>query len=145
MSKKDKEDNLTDIQKIVNHYFHTKGYSLDEIKKDAKKKEIVYSRHTKPAKQLLELAENVKEAKEALTTVAEWAKSRNLDYSIETVLQKWLELDELEPKKKKKRPYYNDRPMVKSERDNKWYVIDKDGEWLEFAGKKEDIEWREED
>jgi len=35
--------------------------------------------------------------------------------------------------------------MVKSERDNKWYVIDKDGEWLEFAGKKEDIEWREED
>ncbi|MFW6283155.1 MAG: hypothetical protein ACOC1P_03840 [Minisyncoccales bacterium] len=142
---KEKDKNLTDIQKIVNHYFYTKGYSLEEIKKDSKKEKIIYSRHTKPAKQLLELADSVEKAKKALTTVAEWAKSRNLDYSIETVFKKWLELDELKPKKKKKRPYYNNRPMVKSERDDKWYVIDKDGEWLEFAGKKEDIKWREED
>jgi len=33
-----KQTKETDIQKIVNHYFHTKGVSLDKIKKDAKKR-----------------------------------------------------------------------------------------------------------
>ena len=38
--KKQREE--TNIQKIVNHYFETKGLSLEEIKKDAKKKKIIY-------------------------------------------------------------------------------------------------------
>ena len=32
--------------------------------------------------------------------------------------------------------------MVWSESKKKWYVIDKDGNWLEFVGKKSDIEWK---
>ncbi len=140
-SRKKKQEE-TKIQKIVNHYFYSKGLSLDKIKKDAKKKKIVYSRFTRPAKQLLELAGSTKKAKSAITKVAEWAKSRNLDYAIETVFKKWLELDRLKPKEIVKKPYYRKNPMVWSETKKKWYVIDRDGTWLEFADKESEIEWK---
>ena len=132
----------TDIQKIVNHYFYSKGLTLEKIKDNAKKKKIIYSRFTRPAKQLLELAGSVRKAKKAINKVAQWAKSRNLDYAIETVFKKWLELDRLKPKEVIKKPYYRGDPMIWSEAKRKWYVIDKTGKWLEFAGKESDIEWR---
>jgi hypothetical protein len=130
------------IQKVVNHYFKTKGLTLEELKKSAKKQEIIYSRYTKPAKQLLELSGSIEKAKESITKVANWANSRNLDYTIETVLKKWLEIKNLEPKKIEKKPFYRGDRMVKKR--GKWYVIDNQGEWLEFAGKEEDIVWKEE-
>jgi len=43
----------TAVRNIITHYFQTKGLSLSQIKKNAKKKKIIYSRFTKPAKQLL--------------------------------------------------------------------------------------------
>ncbi len=132
----------TAIRQIVTHYFKTKGLSLAQIKRDAKKRKIIYSRFTRPAKQLLELAGSVDKAKQAITKVAEWAKSRNLDYAIETVFKKWLELDRLKPKEIVKKPYYQGNPMVWSETKKKWYVINEYGEWLEFAGKESEIEWR---
>jgi len=138
--KKRKEE--TKIQEIVNHYFYSKGYSLDQIKKDAKKEKIIYSRFTRPAKQLLDLAGSVKKAESAIDKVAEWANSRGLDYAIETVFKKWLELDRLKPKEIVKKPYYRGNPMVWSETKRKWYVIDEQGSWLEFADKEEEIEWR---
>ncbi len=140
--KKKKEEQETAIQEIVNHYFYTKGLTLGRIKNDAKKKKIIYSRFTRPAKQLLELAGSIKKAKKAISKVAEWAKSRNLDYAIETVFKKWLELDRLKPKEIVKKPFYQDDPMVWSETKRKWYVVDKDGNWLEFAAKESEIEWR---
>ncbi len=132
----------TAIQKIVNHYFYSKGLSLEKIKKDARKKKIIYSRFTRPAKQLLELAGSVKKAKNAISKVAEWANSRGLDYAIETVFKKWLELDRLKPKEIVKKPYFLGKPMVWSQAHKKWYVIDGNGEWLEFAGKDSEVEWR---
>jgi len=132
----------TAIRSIVTHYFKTKGLSLQELKKSAKKQKIIYSRFTKPAKQLLELTGSVEKAKEAIDKVAEWAKSRNLDYAIETVFKKWLELDRLKPKEIVKKPYYKGNPMVWSETKRKWFVISPEGEWLEFAGKESEIEWR---
>jgi len=96
----------TDIQEVVNHYFSTKGLSLEEIKENSRKKKIIYSRYTRPAKELIELAGSTKKAKQAITTVANWAKSRNLDYSIETVFKKWLELYKLKPDEIIKKPYY---------------------------------------
>lgn len=137
-----KEPKETSIQKIVNHYFFTKGLSLEEIKKNAKKRKIVYSRFTRPAKQLLDLAGSVKKANSAINKVAEWAKSRNLDYAIETVFKKWLELDRLKPKEIVKKPFFQENPMVWSQTKNKWYVIGDDGEWREFAGDEKEIEWR---
>ncbi len=132
----------TAIRQIVTYYFETKEISLEQLKKDAKKKKIIYSRFTKPAKQLLELAGSVKSAKDAIDKVAKWAKSRNLDYAIETVFKKWLELDKLKPKEIVKKPFYRGNPMVWSKTKKKMYVIDEYGEWLEFAGKESDIEWR---
>jgi len=132
----------TAIQQIVTHYFETKGLSLEELKKSAKKRRIVYSRFTKPAKQLLELAGSIEKAKETMTKVAEWANSRSLDYSIETVFKKWLEMDRLKPKEVIKKPYFFDDPMIWSETKKKWYVIAPHGDWLEFAGKESEIEWR---
>jgi hypothetical protein len=140
--KSKKKEKETAIQQIVNHYFYTKGLSLEKIKHDAKKKKIIYSRFTRPAKQLLELAGSVRKAKAAMTKVAEWAKSRGLDYSIETVFKKWLELDRLKPKEVVKKPYYNKNPMVWSQTKKRWYVIDPEGNWLEFVGQESDIEWR---
>ncbi|MBL7053215.1 MAG: hypothetical protein ISS02_00935 [Candidatus Portnoybacteria bacterium] len=137
--KKKKE---TDIQKIINHYFYSKGLSLDKIKKDAKKKKIIYSRYTRPAKQLLELAGSISESKKAITKVARWAKSRNLDYAIETVFKKWLELDRLKPKEIVKKPFFRNDPMIWSRSKKKWYVISEDNEWKEFAGEEKDIEWK---
>jgi glycerophosphoryl diester phosphodiesterase len=132
----------TTIRQIVTHFFETKNVNLDELKRNAKKRKIIYSRFTRPAKQLLELAGSVEKAKKAITTVAEWAKSRDLDYAIETVFKKWLELDRLKPKEIVKKPFYLNNPMVWSEAKRKWFVIDKGGQWLEFADKESKIEWK---
>lgn len=134
--------NETAIQQVVNHFFYSKGLSLGKIKRDAKKKKIIYSRFTRPAKQLIELAGSVKKAKDAITRVAEWAQSRNLDYAIETVFKKWLELDRLKPKEVVKKPFFRGDPMVWSETKKKWFVVTPDNEWLEFAGKESDMEWK---
>lgn len=141
-SKTKKRIKETSIQRVVNHYFYTKGLSLEEIKKNAKKRKIIYSRYTRPAKQLLELAGGEEGAKQAIDKVAEWAKSRNLDYAIETVFKKWLELDRLKPREVVKKPFWKGNHMVWSQSKNKWYVISDDEEWLEFAGDEKEIEWR---
>jgi len=74
--------------------------------------------------------------------VADWANSRKLDYAIETVFKKWLELDRLQPKEIVKKPFYDGNPMYWSQARQKWYVINKSGEWLEYADKEDKIEWR---
>ncbi len=132
----------TAVRNVITHFFKSKGVSLEQLKNDARKRKIVYSRFTKSAKQLLELAGSLEKAKEAINKVAEWANSRGLDYAIETVFKKWLELDKLKPKEIVKKPYFRGEPMVWSESRRKWYVISSGGDWLEFAGKDEDIEWR---
>jgi len=132
----------TKIRQIVTHYFKTKGVSLKELKQNAKKRKIIYSRYTKPAKQLIELAGSLEKAKKAIDKVASWAKSRKLDYTIETVFKKWLELDKLKPKEVVKKPFYRGDPMVWSQSKRKWYVINKEGSWLEFAGKESEVEWK---
>lgn len=132
----------TAIRQVVTYYFKTKGVSLEQLKGDARKRKIVYSRFTRPAKQLLVLSGSVKKAKKAIDKVAEWAKSRKLDYAIETVFKKWLELDRLKPKEIVKKPYHREDPMIWSKTKRRWYVISPEGEWLEFAGEESDIEWR---
>jgi len=132
----------TAIRQLVTHFFISKGVGLQELKENAKKRKIIYSRFTKPAKQLLELAGSIEKAKEAIDKVAAWANSRKLDYSIETVFKKWLELDRLKPKEIVKKPFYKGDPMIWSESKRKWYVISKSGEWLLFADKESEMEWK---
>lgn len=132
----------TAIRQAVAHFFLSKGLSLQELKENAKRRKIIYSRFAKPAKQLLELAGSLEKAKEAIDKVASWANTRKLDYSIETVFKKWLELDRLKPREAVKKPFYRGDPMVWSETKRKWYVISKQGEWLLFADKESEIEWK---
>ena len=132
----------TAVRQIITHFFASKGLELGELKRNTRKRKIVYSRYTRPAKQLLELAGSVEKAKKAIDVVAEWAKSRGLDYAIETVFKKWLELDRLKPKEIVKKPFYQGKPMVWSQTRRRWYVIDNNGEWLEFADEESKIEWR---
>lgn len=132
----------TAIQNIIAHFFESKGVGLQELKNNAKKKKIIYSRFTKPAKQLLELAGSIEEANKAIDKVSVWANTRKLDYTIETVFKKWLELDRLKPKEIVKKPFYKGNPMIWSETKKKWFVISKYGEWLEFADKENTIEWK---
>lgn len=132
----------TAIRSIITHFFESKGLSLQELKENAKKRKIIYSRFVKPAKQLLELAGSMEKAKEAIDKVASWANSRKLDYAIETVFKKWLELDRLKPKEIVKKPFYKGDPMIWSETKRKWYVISKQGDWLLFADKESEIEWK---
>ena len=132
----------TAIRQIVTHFFKSKGLGLQELKKSAKIRKIIYSRYTKPAKQLLDLAGSIEDAKNAIDKVASWANSRKLDYTIETIFKKWLELDRLKPKEIVKKPFYRGDPMIFSPQKKKWFVISKFGEWLEFADKESAIEWK---
>ena len=132
----------TAIRQVITFYFQSKGLSLQELKENAKKRKIIYSRFTKPSKQLLELAGSVEKAKEAIDKVAKWASTRKLDYAIETVFKKWLELDNVKPKEIVKKPFYRGDPMIYSTTKKKWFVISKYGEWLEFADKESKIEWK---
>ncbi len=132
----------TAIRQVITFYFQSKGLSLQELKENAKKRKIIYSRFTKPSKQLLDLAGSVEKAKEAIDKVAKWASTRKLDYAIETVFKKWLELDNLKPKEIVKKPFYRGDPMIYSTTKKKWFVISKYGEWLEFADKESKIEWK---
>ena len=132
----------TAIRQVITYFFESKGLSLQELKENAKKRKIIYSRFTKPAKQLLDLAGSVEKAKSAINKVAQWANTRKLDYAIETVFKKWLELDRLKPKEIVKKPFYKGDQMIWSETKKKWFVISKYGQWLEFADKETTIEWK---
>ena len=132
----------TALRQIITHFFASKGLGLQELKQSAKQRKIIYSRYTKPAKDLLTLAGSLEKAKEAISKVADWANTRNLDYSIETIFKKWLELDRLKPKEIVKKPFYEGSPMVWSETKKKWFVINDSGEWLEYADKESKIKWR---
>ncbi len=133
----------TAVRQIVTYFFETKGVDLQSLKKQAKKRKIIYARYTKPAKELLQLSDySIDKSKKSIKRVAEWAQTRNLDYTIDTVIKRWLELDRLKPKKPKEEPFYDNKRMVWSKPRKKWFVIDDDGQWLEFADKESKIEWR---
>jgi hypothetical protein len=140
--KEENINNKNNIAEVVNYFFSLKGW--DNKDKDFySKNKIVYSRYVKPAKQLLQLCDSsLDEAKICLQKVAEWAKSRNLDWGIETVFKKWYEIDSLSPKEKK--PYYKGKRIFQRVEGGRWYVVGSDGNIKELGilPKKEEIEWR---
>lgn len=116
----------TDIQQLVEHFFTLKGWTLEE-------KRSVFARFTKPAKELLELCD-LQQAKEWLSILADWAKRTELDWSLSTMLKKWPERQTLA---EKKQATFEGNKVI--EKLGKLYVIGKDGEKREFAGKKEQL------
>jgi len=118
---------------LVDYFYELKGWTYK------KEEQAVYRRFLRPAKELLNLCEgNLEEAKLCLKKVADWASSRELDWSIETVFKKWYDLDILKPKEKK--PYYKGNRVF--EMAGKVYVLMANGEKLEFAGSENEIEYK---
>ena len=127
------------IEEIIFKYFETKG--INKITETERKMTIAY--HKKDAKELLELSGSIENAKKAIRIIANWAKKRNLDYTIGTFIKKYYQLEQLEQLEKlkpQKKPFYKGFPMIKKT-NGKWYVI-KDNEWLEYCDKKELIDWK---
>ena len=132
----------TVLRQIVTYYFITKGISLTELKRKAKAESIVYGKYAKSARELLLIAGSLKKAESAIKKVAEWASSRNLDYTLDTVIKRWPELGRLKPKAAVKKAFFRGDPMIWDARKKKWFVVTPEGEWLEFAAEEKEIEWR---
>lgn len=115
----------TNIQKVVDYFFELKGWANKE-KSFYASKSIVYGRFVKPAKDLLALCEgSVEESKFCLLKVSEWARSRDLEWGIETVFKKWYDIDALKPKEKK--PYYDNCRIFQKVEGGRWYIVRPDG------------------
>jgi hypothetical protein len=132
VTKTKEQPTTTDVQKIVNHFFELKGWENKDKDYYAKNK-IIYGRYTKPAKELLDIChsedQGVEYASDRMDRVASWAKSRKLDWSLDTVIKKYLEIDQLTDKEKK--PFYKGQPMY--QRSGKWYIAAHNGEHLEYG------------
>lgn len=128
-------------KELVNYYYELKGWG-NKDKSFYKENEIVYGRAAKPAKQLLELCEgNLEEAKLCLSKVKEWAESRGLDWSIETIFKRWYDIDLLKPKEKK--PYFEGKRIFQKVEGGKWYSITPEGiKELGIWPKKEQLVWK---
>ena len=127
----------SDVSELVNYFLILKGWN-DKSKEFYEDNNIVYKRYVNPSKQLLTLCESLEEAKRVLKKVSEWAESRNLGWSIWTAIKKWVEIDMLELKPKT--PHFRDMKMVKKR--EKWYCIDEGGNWLEFVGDLNEVEYK---
>lgn len=122
----------TKLQQVINYFYELKGWNW----KDQKYKKI-YSRFTKSAKDLLELTEqDVKEAQRKLKILADWANSRKLDWSIETVFKKWFDLPQLQPREKK--PKWEGQPLFKDTA-GRWKIVMHTGEVKIFNAPESEI------
>ena len=128
----------TAIQLVIHYFFERKGWVYKGTPAEIK----LFGRFTRPAKDLLALCEgDVPAAKECISKISEWAKSHDLDWSIETVFKKWYEIDLLKPKEKK--PYYDGARIFQKNKDGKWWIVRPDGiKELGIWPKKEQILWK---
>ena len=116
------------IKQIIEEYYLLKGWKYENTIPQQK----LWRRNLRPAKELLELCEkNLDEAKYCLRKVGEWAKSKELDWSIETVFKKWYDIDSLKPKEKK--PYFEGKRIFQKVPNGKWWCIYPDGEIKELG------------
>ena len=124
---------------LIKFFFELKGW---EYKEGDKQSQIVFRRYLRSAGDLLVLCDNdLSESKECLKKVGDWAKDRELDWSIETVFKKWYDIDLLKPKEKK--PHYDNCRIFQKVVDGKWWII-RGGEIKElgYNPRKEEIIWK---
>lgn len=120
---------------LVNYFFVLKGWN-DKPKDFYSKHKIIYARFMKPASQIMELCDkDFAYAKDRVERVFHWAESRELDWGLETVIKKFLDIDKLTEKEKK--PTWKGMPMYK--RGGKWWVITDNGEHKQFTNKLSEI------
>lgn len=124
------------IDYIIRYFFNKKNW-----KPTKKEFRIVSKSYKNNADKILRLGKHSKKIKDKIDRVADWAESRNLDWSLGTVIKKWSEIDRLKPKEEKKKPYFRGERMYK--KGDTWFVIPNDGgQHKEFAGSEDMIEWK---
>jgi len=115
--------------KLVESFFILKGWEYD------KTKQALFRRHLRGAKDLLELCdEDINLATHKLNQIKYWADSKNLEWSIETVLKKWYDLDLLSVRVEAEKKSFigNDRAYKNNK--GRWHVILPNGEHKEYIG-----------
>lgn len=128
----------TAAQEVILYFFSLKGWEYKGTPSEKK----LFRRYLRAAKDLLELCEkDVPAAKECLDKISAWAKSRELDWSIETIFKKWYEIDLLKPKEKK--PHYDGCRIFQKVDGGKWWII-RNGEVKELGKPltKEEVIWK---
>lgn len=129
------------VRDLVNYFFELKGWANKE-KSFYKEKDIRYAHHAKRAKELLDLCEgDVLEAKECMRKMSEWATSRELTWTVETIFKHWYDIDLLKPKEKK--PYWDNCRIFQKSAGGRWWII-RNGEIKELGRelKQEEISWK---
>lgn len=131
----DKEEK---IKYIIEYYFKRK---VPDWNPDEKEFNLVARSYKDEGDKILRLGKHFKKIKRKIDKVADWAESKGLDWTLGTVLKKWAEIENLKPKKEKKKPYFRGERMYK--KGDTWFVIPDDGgQHQEFAGSEDDIEWK---
>lgn len=115
-----------DDQPLVEYYFKLKGWDT----KPKKELNAVFPRYLKVAKQVLELT-SLEDAKAKMLRLKTWAENNELDWSFETMIKKWMDLDELPQQKKVKAFIDGDRAY---QRGDEWFVILANGEHKKYIG-----------
>lgn len=123
------------LLEVIKGYFEFKGTPYNPRDRVHR---IVLRRFLRPAKELLQaVGGEVGDAHNRIRQVKAWAVSRNLSWSLETVVKRFLEDNSPDLK-----PYYllfgKKHKMTK--RNDKWYVL-VDGELKEFADRESKIIW----
>jgi hypothetical protein len=118
------------VKDVVNYFFELKGWA-NKDKSFYKEKDVRYGHHAKRAKELMELCDgDVREAKECIRKMSEWASSKNLTWMIETVFKHWYDIDSLRPAEKK--PYFDGCRIFQKTKGGKWWIV-RNGEIKELG------------
>jgi len=117
---------LRNDQLLVEYYFQLKGWQ----DKPVKERNAVFPRFLKASKQILELTD-LEQAKAKLLRLKTWADNQELDWTLETLIKKWLEVDEL-PQEKVKRAFIEGDKAYK--KGDEWWVILSNGEHKKYIG-----------
>lgn len=89
------EKQPTLVQEVINYFFVAKGWDNKE-KSFYIKNRILYGRYTKPAKELLILADNdLTRIKKSIKIINIWATQHKLDWGLETVIKRWQDIKNL--------------------------------------------------
>lgn len=125
-----------DLQNLISFYFRQRGVTFDFS--DPIHKEL-FKRLSRDGAALLRMAGGKYETvMQKMLEVKEWAESRKLDWSLQTVIKRWLA-----DNSPKKSPFFSWGadlyPMAM--RYGRWRV-NIDGEWKEYSGQEKYIVWK---
>lgn len=103
---------------------------------------LIAKRFLRPAMEIYKAANlNIPFAKEKIRTLALWADSKKLDWSLETVLKRWLADNSIveEPKK----AYIDGDPAIQDPITKRWRVKIHTGQWVDYVGNvQENLIWK---